>query len=202
MKREFCYSVSEMPAGKLLLSGNGQFIVCDSDGRVHKKVKVAERFLTGIQFYDDNIYILSVDNETCGYRRYVSVFDSSAYKKVERWSVPAREGVCGIAVINDKVYVPDGKQLCVFSLTGTLITKIKHSSFSSPECLSLCPPESIIISDWEAEKVHKFNCKEERITWTCSDVEEPKGVCCSNTGDVWVWSDSTSSLNLLSSVSG
>ena len=187
----------------MLLSGNGGFSVIGKDGRATARINTSNSLFTGIQFYDDRIYILSVGDETNGYLRDVLVFESSGYySEVESWSVPAREGVCSLAVINDKVYVPDGKQLCVYSLTGTLITKIKHSSFSSPECLSPSPSESIIISDCEAEKVHKLNCKEEKITWTCSDVKEPKGVCCSNTGDVWVWSDDTNSLNLLSSDSG
>ena len=135
-----------------------------------------------------------------GPKRYVIVFNSDDYSEVRRWSVPNYKYISNIAVSNNKVYVSDtdNKQLCVYSLTGTPITNIKHSTFSSLDYLSISTPDSILISDRAANKVHKLNSRTDTITWTCTDVSNPRGVCCDTNGDVWVWSNSTKSIFILS----
>ena len=128
------------------------------------------------------------------------MFNSDDYSEVRRWSVPAYKHITNIAVSNNKVYVPDidNKQLCVYSLTGTPITNIKHFTFSTPNYLNISTSDSIIISDFAASKVHKLDSRTDTITWTCPCVRHPGVVCCDTNGDVWVWSNCTKSIFILS----
>ena len=198
-----CYSVSETPAGQILVGRVQGFDICTRDGEIVRSVSVSTGNINSIQFYNSNIYTLCKE-PTPATKRYVIVFNSDDYSEVRRWSVPDYEYISNIAVSNNKVYVSDtdNKQLCVYSLTGTPITNIKHSTFSKPVHLSISTPDSIIISDCGANKVHKLDSRTDTITWTCTDVRDPRGVCCDTNGDVWVWSRSTKSIYILSSQSG
>ena len=198
-----CYSVSETPTGLILVGRDDGFDICNSDGRIVRSVNVSTGHIVSIQYCNSEIYTLCMKGEY-GPKRYVLVFNSDDYSEVRRWSVPDYKYISNIAVSNNKVYVSDtdNKQLCVYSLTGTPITNIKHSTFSSLDYLSISTPDSILISDWGANKVHKLDSRTDTITWTCTDVSIPRGVCCDTNGDVWVWSKSTKSIYILSSQSG
>jgi len=152
-----------------------------------------------LQRYENRIYTLCDVN----YQLQVVVFDANTYAEVDRWPVPevviffARLAVC-----DEKVYIADQihKQLCVFSTDGKHLTNIKqftytyitHSSFIKPFALSVCPPHSIIICDYLANRVHKLDTRTHNIIWSSTAVKRPSAVCCDHTrGEVWVWSHYT-----------
>ena len=196
---KICYSVSETSSGQILVGGSRGFDICSSDGRIVRSVGEPTGDIFSIQYYNFNIYTLCKEPKPSN-KRYVIVFDAIDYSEIWRWSVPEFAYISNMAVSNNKVYIsdPDNAQLCVYSLNGTHITNIKHSTFSTPNHLSISTPDSIIISDLGANKVHKLDSRTDTITWTCTDVSNPRGVCCDTNGDVWVWSKSTKSIFILS----
>ena len=207
-----CYSVSLTPTGLILVGKNKEFGVQKVKGRV-ASVRVSQGKVSSIQYYNGEIYILCGDDGLVSQMLYhsiglgegsVIVYNSDSFDEVRKWTVPNARSMRSMAIINKKVYVSDtyNKQLCVYSLTGTPITEIKHSTFSKPKYLTVSIPDSIIISDSGANKVYKLYTMDDEITWTCSKVNLPGGVCCHVNGDVFVWSQSTKSLFLLSSVTG
>ena len=139
-----------------------------------------------------------------GDSRYVSVYDGINYKEERKWQVPSYKRMSNMVVNNKKVYVsdPHNKRLCVYSPAGESITKVSHKIFRQPDHLAICASDSIIISDPGANRVSKLYIIENTITWTCTEVESPRGVCCHISGGVFVWSQSTKSLFLLSSATG
>ena len=209
--------MSVSPTGDLLAGRNGGFDECSSNGNISQSVSgtpIFKRVVTlglamygnvfSMQCYGNNIYVLY--HESCGgkRRRDIRVFDSS-YKQNSKWSVPNYEHNCGIAVANNKVYVPDpeNQQLNIYSTDGKLLTSLTHPpSFSKPNHLSACSECSIIISDCGTDQVHKLGTKDDSILWTCKQVKDPRGVGSETNGDVWVWSNNTKSIFKLSSESG
>ena len=177
-------------------------------------VSVSQINVTGVQYYNGEIYILWVEDGfvsqvrhmfgSGGDSRYVSVYDGINYKEERKWQVPSYKRMSNMVVINKKVYVsdPHNKRLCVYSPAGEAITKVSHKIFRQPDHLAICASDSIIISDPGANRVSKLYIIENTITWTCTEVESPRGVCCHISGGVFVWSQSTKSLFLLSSATG
>ncbi|XP_067944369.1 uncharacterized protein [Watersipora subatra] len=197
-----CYSVDVTPTGEVLAGGNEEFTVCDSEGSLVKTVSVSDGSIISIQWYKDCIYTLCCEQGK-GSKREVIVYDGSSYDELRRWSVPNYVQITQLAVTNDKVYVADPKhhQLCVYSLTGEPADPIYHAAFRTPDYLAISHPEGIIVSDWGADKVHSLR-NDGTIRWTSSKVADPGGVCCDASNDVWIWSDSSRALFLLSHQSG
>jgi len=145
-------------------------------------------FVRSIQRYENCIYTLCVVNN----QFQVVVFDANTYVEVKRWYVPEIvPGNARLAVSDEKVYITDltHNQLIVFSTDGKHLTNITHSSSIKPSALSVCPPHSIIICDYEANRVHKLDTTTDDIIWSSTAVKSPSTVCCDDTsGEVWVWS--------------
>ena len=164
---------------------------------------VSTASITGIQYYNGNIYALCRDLDRNAKRRVI-VFDSETYKEVNKWAVPGCYFVRNLAVVNDKVYVTDlyNNRLCVYSLTGSRVPMVQHSTFVAPGFLNTCTQDSAIISDRRGNKVYRLDTKEHKVIWTCALIKRPLSLCCDSNGDVWVWSETTNSIFLLSSESG
>ena len=192
-----------MPTGEVLVGRGRGFDIVSSDGRIVKSVSVSTGNIISIQFYNNEIYTLCIEPPPST-KRYVIVFNRDHFNELRRWSVPDYKFISNIAVSNYKVYVSDtdNKRIRVYSLTGAHINFVNSSTFNSPVHLSVGSGCSVIISDYWADKVHKLDSRTDTITWTCPDVRDPTGVCCDTNGDVWVWSDSTKSIYVLSSATG
>ncbi|XP_067944090.1 uncharacterized protein [Watersipora subatra] len=201
-------SVCITSSGKLLLGSVENFHICEQSSDISNFVQVENKDVVGIQCYNDYVYTLCADPDPFETGpRWVIKFapEGKTYREVLRWPVPDYEHLSNLAICNDKVYVADAlkSQLCVYSLTGEEILPIKHASFNRPIYLAVSPPNSIIISDCFANEVHKLNCNEDTITWSCDEIMGPRGVCCDSTDDiVWAWSGCTSSFFLLHSQTG
>ena len=196
-----CYFVSATPTGQLLVGRKKKFDIFNCD---IESVEVTPGMVIGIQTYNQSIYTLRHDVGLVSNDREIKVFDRTTFKEVGSLWAPFNSFPGNLAVINDKVYVPDddSKRLCTFSLSGMRLDDVENPSFVTPANLSVSSPDSIIICDREANKVHKLDSRTDTITWTCTDVSSPIGVCCDTNGDVWVWSESTKSIYILSSQSG
>jgi len=213
-----CYDVTDWE-GKMLVGRNNGFVVVDSrvspdtsergaqsrSHRVLKSVSTADSgVITSTQYYTNQIYTLC-NEKGSGTKRQVIVFDSE-YSEVKRWSVPDFKFISQLAVCNKKVYVsdPNNKQLCVYSATsGTLLSTLSNTLFACPLHLNICPPHSVLISDYLADRVHRLDCRSDTITWTSVVVKNPRGIALAHTGrEVWVWSRATNSLFILNSDTG
>ena len=198
-----------MPTGQILVGRKGGFDICNNDGTITKSIDVEIRYgsekldIISIQYHETDIYTLGIEPDQNAMRYFV-MLKSEDYSKEGEWALGYDKKVCHMAVVDNKVYLsdPENKQLLVYSLTGREITNIKLSTFIKPLQLCLSGPNSIIISDGEANKVHKLDGNSDAITWTCTDVKDPSAVCCDAHGDVWVWSRDTQSIFLLASDSG
>jgi len=213
-----CYDVTDWE-GKMLVGRNDGFDVVDCrvsadtserggqsrSHRVLKSVSKAESAgIMSVQYYNNQIYTLCKEIGS-GTKRQVIVFDSE-YREVRRWSVPDYKFLSQLAVCNNKVYVSDtdNKQLCVYSATsGTLLSILSNPLFVSPNYLNICPPHSLLISDYHANRVHRLNCRSDTITWTSAVVKNPRGIALDHIGrEVWVYSKATKSLFILYSDTG
>ncbi|KAF6034985.1 hypothetical protein EB796_006707 [Bugula neritina] len=215
---QWCYDVTDWE-GKMLVGWDGGFDVVDSrvspdtserggqsrSHRVLKSVSTADSGnINSIQYYNNQIYTLCKEVGS-GTKRLVIVFDSK-YSEVRRWSVPDYKFISQLAVCNNKVYVSDtdNKQLCVYSATsGTLLSILSNPLFVSPNYLNICPPHSLLISDYHANRVHRLNCRSDTITWTSAVVKNPRGIALDHTRrEVLVCSRATKSLFILNSDTG
>ena len=196
-----CHDVSEKPNGQILVGRNRGFDVCNIDGGVCESVELNTGCILCIQHYDEFIYALHLELES---KREVIVFDSNTLGEIKRWALPDYKHMSKLVVVDNKVYVSDpyNLQLCVYSVAGSLITIFHHSTFNAPDLICVSAPESIIVSDKGANKVHKLNAKHDTVTWTCTDVKASMGVCCDTVGNVLAWSELTRSIYIISSMSG
>ena len=196
-----CYSVSETPTGQLLVGRKKKFDILNCDS---KSVEVTPGMVIGIQTYNQSIYTLRHDVGLVSNDREIKVFDRTTFKEVGSLWAPFNSFPGNLAVINDKVYVPDvdSKRLCTFSLSGRELEIIKNPSFVTPANLCVNSPDSIIICDREANKVHKLDSRTDTITWTCELVNCPVAACCDTNSDVWVWSEDSNCIIRLTSLSG
>ncbi|XP_067944554.1 uncharacterized protein [Watersipora subatra] len=197
-----CYSVDVKPSGEILAGGNKKFTVCISNGGVVRTEPVSDGDIVSIQWYKNCIYTLCCDTGS-GSKREVIVYDGSNYNELRRWSVPKYVFISQLAVTNDQVHVADQEhhQLWVYSLTGETADPIYHAIFSRPNHLAISHSKGIIVSDFNANKVHSLR-NDGTIRWTSSKVADPRGVCCDVSKDVWTWSRRSRVLFLLSSLSG
>lgn len=160
--------------------------------------------VSSIQRYEGLVYALckSRNPQTT---RQVIVFNAD-YTELRRWPVPDSSHITHLAAVNNKVYVanPSCSELCVYSVeTGEQISSINRSYFIKPAHLSVCPPNSILISDSFANHVCRVDCRNERILWTTNLVERPTGICFEPVNnEVWVWSQGTNSIFVLDSFTG
>jgi len=215
---QICYDVTDW-AGKMLVGRNDGFDVVDSrvspdtserrghsrSHRVLKSVSTADSGnIVSIQYYNNHIYTLCAD-KSLGSKRQVIVFDSE-YSEVRRWPVPDYWLISQLAVCSNKVYVsnPDNKQLCVYSATsGTLLPPVSNPLFVRPAHLNICPPHSVLISDCIANRVHRLDCRYDTITWTSTEVNNPRSIALNHTSEeVWLYSKATKSLFILNSDTG
>jgi len=218
MMSQICYDVTDWE-GKMLVGRNGGFVVVDSrvspytserggQSRSHRVLKSVSTANSGnivsIQCYNNQIYTLCIEKGS-GTKRQVIVFDSE-YSEVRRWSVPDYKFISQLVVCNNKVYVSDtgNKQLCVYSATsGKLLSTLSNPLFVSPLHLNVCPPHSLLISDYDANRVHRLDCRSDTITWTSAVVKNPRGIALDHTRrEVWVYSKDTKSLFILNSDTG
>ena len=202
ISRNAGYCIAATPSGQLLVGRNGGFSICSSSGKEVKFVRVATGDIYSIQYYNGDVYTLSMRSSQWG-KRHVIVFDWKTFSDLRRWPVPEYFSLTNIAVANDKVYVSGitKRQLWVYTLHGVLDQTLQHISFITPDFLTYAA-DFIIVSDPAADKVYKIERGSDIITWICTEVKCPAGVCCDTIGDVWVWSVSTKSIYLLSSESG
>jgi len=202
----YYYDVTDGGGHNILVGRDGGFDVLDtskvsessssvggSGYEIVKSVTVKwAGYVESIQEYENYIYTLCVV-----YNQFqVVVFDANTYVEGNRWSVPELvPGNARLAVCDEKVYITDHthNQLTVFSTDGKHLPNITHSIFIEPSALSVCPPHSIIICDYEANRVHKLDTTTHDIIWSSTAVEKPAVSCCDHTsGEVWVWSHYTS----------
>jgi len=213
-----CYDVINWE-GKMLVGRNGGFDVVDSgvspdtserggQSRSHRVLKsvstVDSGHIISIRCYNNQIYTLCIEKPPST-KRQVIVFDSE-YREVKRWSVPDFKHISQLAACNNKVYVSDSdnKQLCVYSATsGTLLSTLSNPLFVSPDYLNICPPHSVLISDYHANRVHRLDCRSDTITWTSAVVKDLRGIALDHTGrEVWVYSTATKSVFILNPDTG
>ena len=201
---KICYSVTEDNQGQILVGRNRGFDVYDTRCKFVKSVEMSDLNIHCIQHYKDMAVALGVD--TSDNKRCVAVMDypyQYGYYTT-KWSLPNFGYISNLVASNDKVYVSADSQLYVYSLTGGLYKDnfVKHYTFRKPVHLSTSSPDTVVISDREANKVHELYSTTDTVVWTCSEVKDPRGICCDTNGNVWVWSRETKSIFLISLVTG
>ncbi|KAF6040684.1 hypothetical protein EB796_001013 [Bugula neritina] len=195
-----CYDLDVIPSGQILIGKKDGFDICDKNGKVLRSVKVNGFSITTVQYYKSKIYTLAKDYTKDSKKRKVMVFEMPNYTESASWSLPDFGYISMLAVNNDKVYVVDcdAKKVKVYSLTGKQISDFSHSGFIDPIYMSSCPPDGVLVTDWQTGLVYKINCMNDQLAWEFK-VNEPRGVFCDKLGNIWVWARKSKELVLRSS---
>jgi outer membrane protein assembly factor BamB len=84
-----------------------------------------------------------------------------------------------LRVVNEKVVVPAGASLTVYTLQGQLIKQIKVPGMTTSwKALAVCGDDSVIVSDCGTSSVHRVNIDSGEVMWTSKHVNYPQGVVC------------------------
>jgi len=81
--------------------------------------------------------------------------------------------------VNEKVVVPDGASLTLYTLQGQLLKQITVPGMSTNcKAVAVCGDDSVILSDCGTSSVHRVNIDSGEVMWTSKHVNEPLGVVC------------------------
>ena len=152
----------------------------NSEARIEQHVLAnLDGIVSSLQVYNHEIFVF------CAARKYhqVMVFDLSG-KDLRSWSHMGNSNrYTMLRVVSDQVIVPSDElgSLCVYSLDGKLLKKIKCPvTKDSWKTMAICGDNSVIVCDCgeNGSVVFRVDINSSQVVWISSDIDTPLGVVC------------------------
>ena len=182
-----CVTVSKYQDCTYVGLGDGRIMRLGQDSAVTQFATVTGA-MYGMAIDRGLLYTVSGDQNL----QSVNVFNLNTSKHVRSWNITDTVGYyCSkLVVVGNQVVIADiaNKVLCVYTLTGQLVKQIPCQQITGGTvCMSTADNHSIILSDYESERVYKISITSRKVLWESDCVVKPMGVTCFNNQYVLVY---------------
>lgn len=169
------------------------------DSKESKEICTFSNTAQAIARYKDSFYIL-VSGKPCEVHVH-----SIAGKFITKWVHPDKNPYNGLAMLSDKVVIPDRLNNClaVYTLTGNVVKQIPYPQ-KNKDRVAICATGNyaVIVSVYLMNKVFKVDITTGQVVWSHEQIEMPEGVACYEHNVVLVASYNSSKITLLCTRTG